>query len=65
MGTNPKAYSLAYYHKNQKLPYICECGHTVKVYNKYRHIKTNKHKRYLDTLPKELIIEECKECETA
>ena len=62
MVSNTKQYSLAYYHKNQKLPYICECGHTVKVYNKYRHIRTNKHKKYLDTLPK---TEECKECITA
>lgn len=64
MVSNTKQYSLAYYHKNQKLPYICECGHTVKVYNKYRHIRTNKHKKYLTEVVKP-ITEECKECKTA
>lgn len=65
MVSNTKEYSLAYYHAKQKLTYICECKHTVKIYNKYRHIRTNKHKKYLNNLPKIEVEEVCKDCETA
>ena len=74
MVSNTKEYSIAYYHAKQRATYTCECKHIVKLYNKYRHIKTNKHIRYLNTLPKEEILievpkeeieEVCKVCETA
>lgn len=68
MVSNTKEYSIAYYHAKQKLTYTCECGHIVKIYNKYRHIRTNKHNRYLNTLPQEPKVETeevCRDCETA
>ena len=54
---NMKEWSKEYYEANKekiseykKQPYICECGSTITIHGKYRHLKTQKHTKYSNSI---------------